>query len=159
MGSVFPRLLNQQDIPIKFTMSRGKTEGAPKRMGKSKRAGLTLPVYRVLRSLRKGNYAPHIQVGSSIYMTAVMEYLVAEILELAGNAARDSKKSGLKHPKIRPRHLQLGIRNDEELANLFKGVWIAEGGVLPNIQAVLLPKKTADGHRVRKEAKSQSQEV
>ena len=61
----------------------------------------------------------------------------AEILELAGNAARDNKKS-----RIIPRHLQLAVRNDEELNKLLAGVTIAQGGVLPNIQAVLLPKKT-----------------
>ncbi|CAL8316472.1 unnamed protein product [Arctogadus glacialis] len=36
----------------------------------------------------------------------------------------------------------LAVRNDEELNKLLGGVTIAQGGVLPNIQAVLLPKKT-----------------
>ena len=63
-------------------------------------------------------------------------YWSTEILELAGNAARDNKKT-----RIIPRHLQLAIRNDEELNKLLSGVTIAQGGVLPNIQSILLPKK------------------
>nr|XP_025855024.1 histone H2A type 1-A-like isoform X1 [Vulpes vulpes] len=63
------------------------------------------------------------------------------ILELAGNAARDNKKT-----RIIPRQLQLAIRNDEELNKLLGRVTIAQGGVLPNIQAVLLPKKTESHH-------------
>ena len=63
-----------------------------------------------------------------------IRYLSAEILELAGNAARDNKKS-----RIIPRHLQLAIRNDEELNRLLGQVVISQGGVLPNIHAELLP--------------------
>ena len=70
----------------------------------------------------------------------MLEYLAAEILELAGNAARDNKKS-----RIIPRHVQLAVRNDEELNKLLAGVTIAAGGVLPNIHSVLLPRKGAKG--------------
>lgn len=103
---------------------------------RSFRAGLQFPVGRVHRYLKRGNYAERIGAGAPVYLAAVLEYLSAEILELAGNAARDNKKT-----RIIPRHLQLAVRNDEELNQLLSGVTIASGGVLPNIQAVLLPKK------------------
>ena len=117
---------------------RGKG-GKARAKGKSRssRAGLQFPVGRIHRLLRRGNYSERVGAGAPVYMAAVMEYLAAEVLELAGNAARDNKKS-----RIIPRHLQLAIRNDEELNKLLSGVTIAQGGVLPNIQAVLLPKKT-----------------
>ncbi|XP_037323461.2 histone H2A [Pungitius pungitius] len=118
---------------------RGKTGGKERAKAKSRssRAGLQFPVGRVHRLLRKGNYAERVGAGAPVYLAAVLEYLTAEILELAGNAARDNKKT-----RIIPRHLQLAVRNDEELNKLLGGVTIAQGGVLPNIQSVLLPKKT-----------------
>eukprot|EP01134_Creolimax_fragrantissima_P003583 CFRG3583T1 len=123
----------------------GKTTGKSKT--RSSRAGLQFPVGRIHRHLRKGNYAQRVGAGAPVYLAAVLEYLAAEILELAGNAARDNKKS-----RIIPRHLQLAVRNDEELNKLLSGVTIAQGGVLPNIHAVLLPKKSG------KAKASQSQE-
>jgi hypothetical protein len=72
---------------------------------------------------------------TSIPYTNLLD-LAAEILELAGNAARDNKKS-----RIVPRHLQLAVRNDEELNKLLGSVVISQGGVLPNILSELLPAK------------------
>lgn len=115
----------------------GKAKGKSK--SRSSRAGLQFPVGRIHRHLRKGNYSERVGAGAPVYLAAVMEYLAAEVLELAGNAARDNKKT-----RINPRHLQLAIRNDEELNKLLQGVTIAQGGVLPNIQAILLPKKTGE---------------
>ena len=66
--------------------------------------------------------------------------LPPQVLELAGNAARDNKKT-----RIVPRHIQLAVRNDEELSKLLGAVTIAGGGVLPNIHSVLLPKKSKAG--------------
>jgi histone H2A len=115
---------------------RGKSKGG-KSVSRSKKAGLQFPVGRVHRFLKQGKYASRIGAGAPVYLAAVLEYLAAEILELAGNAARDNKKA-----RIIPRHVQLAVRNDEELNKLLADVTIAAGGVLPNIHSVLLPKKS-----------------
>ncbi|XP_043539138.1 histone H2A-like [Chiloscyllium plagiosum] len=117
---------------------KGGMKARTKAKSRSSRAGLQFPVGRIHRLLKKGNYAERVGAGAPVYLAAVLEYLAAEVLELAGNATRDNKKT-----RIIPRHLQLAVRNDEELNKLLGGVTIAQGGVLPNIQAVLLPKKTA----------------
>lgn len=143
-----------------FILSENKMSGRgkggkakTKSKTRSSRAGLQFPVGRIHRLLRKGNYAERVGAGAPVYLAAVLEYLAAEVLELAGNAARDNKKT-----RIIPRHLQLAIRNDEELNKLLSGVTIAQGGVLPNIQAVLLPKKSGTTPTGGKGLKMASQE-
>ncbi|KAK6141300.1 hypothetical protein DH2020_024936 [Rehmannia glutinosa] len=104
------------NAPATTKGGRGKPK-ATKSVSRSSKAGLQFPVGRIARFLKAGKYAER-------------------VLELAGNAARDNKKN-----RIVPRHIQLAVRNDEELSKLLGNVTIANGGVLPNIHQTLLPKK------------------
>ncbi|XP_019714846.1 late histone H2A.2.2-like [Hippocampus comes] len=118
---------------------RGKKVAAkPKSaVSRSVRAGLTFPVSRIHRLLKTGNYAQRVGNGAPVYLAAILEYLCAEILELAGNACRENKKQ-----RIAPRHILLAVKNDEELNKMFAGVTISDGGVIPNIHAALIPKRS-----------------
>ncbi|NXT14100.1 H2A protein, partial [Prunella fulvescens] len=120
-------------------VGHGKSPGKARARASSRtsRAGLQFSVGRVHRLLRRGRYAERVGAAAPVYLAAVLEYLTAEILELAGNAARHENKT-----RITPRHLQLAVRNDEELNKLLANVIIPQGGVLPEIHPVLLPKKT-----------------
>jgi histone H2A len=105
------------------------TQFEPKARSRSAKSGLQFPVGRVHRLFKRGNYAQRVGAGApgksvlsflslsdsspSVYLAAVLEYLAAEILELAGNAARNHNKQ-----RIAPRFLQLAIENDEEYVQL-----------------------------------------
>ena len=125
-----------------------------KQISRSAKAGLQFPVGRISRYLKKGGYAKRVGGASGVYMAAVLEYLTAEVLELAGNAAKDNKKV-----RINPRHIQLAVRNDDEFNQFFGNAVIASGGVLPNINEALLPnkKRKKEMDSIRKAKASQQQ--
>ena len=106
-----------------------------KTVTRSNRAGLKFPVGRVHRHLKKAVIQTRISAGAPVYLTAVLEYLAAEVLELAGNATRDNKRH-----RITPRFVYLAIRQDNELHELLDNVVVSEGGVIPQIHKSLLPK-------------------
>ena len=83
----------------------GRGQDGKKSVSKSLKAGLQFPVGRISRFLKKGKYASRVGAGAPVYLAGVLEYLTAEVLELAGNAARDNKKN-----RIVPRHILLAVR-------------------------------------------------
>jgi histone H2A len=114
---------------------KGKSGSKKTPISRSVRAGLQFPVGRVHRYLKSRiGVGQRVGATAAVYAAAILEYLAAEVLELAGNAARD-----LKVKRINPRHLQLAIRGDEELDTLIRAT-ISGGGVIPHINKALLGK-------------------
>ena len=114
------------------------TLGGKRRHGKgskTKRAGLVFPVPRItkqLKRLHKGRTG----VSSGIYLAAIMEYLTAEIAELASNEAKKEKRV-----RIIPKHIRQAIRNDEELRNFAGDAIVPQGGAQSFIHPALIPAK------------------
>lgn len=125
-------------------MVKGGRGGTKKnKQTKSAKAGLTFSVARTGRHARNMKLAKRYGAGGPVYLTAVLEYIAAEILELSGNACRDNNKK-----RITNRHVMLAVRDDEELNKLYKDGHIAGGGVLPHINEVLLPPKSKKADKV-----------
>jgi histone H2A len=111
--------------------------------GKTRRAGLIISVPRIEKLIRKNTVMKRVGQGAPIYVAAVVEYLLAEIIELSGNAARDNK-----FMRIKPRHIKLAIANDAELNELFCDT-VFGAGVIPHIEPSILPKgKGKKGKRI-----------
>ncbi|CAI9088342.1 OLC1v1022647C1 [Oldenlandia corymbosa var. corymbosa] len=71
-----------------------------------------------------------------------LEYLVPEVLKLAGNVYRDHGST-----QITPNYINLAIRTDEEFNQLLPNVIILGGGTIPHIHPALL-REAAAGPKV-----------
>ncbi|KAI3389629.1 hypothetical protein SNEBB_001343 [Seison nebaliae] len=120
------------------TASTGRAKKTTRKVvSRSSRANLIFPVARFKR-LQKNIHRKRVGWNAAVYVTSVVEYLVAEMLELSGNAAKEMKKT-----RIQPRHFLLAVLCDEELRMLMKGVTVPQAGVLPSIHPALLGEKAA----------------
>jgi len=109
-----------------------------KKVSNSVKAGLLLSVSACRKFLKSMCSSQRVGDTAAVYLAAVLEYLAAEMLEMAGNYARDNKKQ-----RITSRGLTIILQADEELHKLFKqfNVEVLGGGVAPNIHTFLIPKK------------------
>jgi len=102
----------------------------------TRRSGLVLSVPRIKRQLRKARLATRISSCAPIYLAGAIEYLIAEVLELAGNRVRD-----FNHKRITPRDIHMAVKTDAELGVLFGKVTLPNVGVLGGVHPALLPKR------------------
>ena len=113
------------------------TQDERKRIRSSEKANLIFPVARLLRHMKDDRLAYQISVKSAVFLATVLEYMTAEVLELAGEKASEEKN---KKKMIKPRHIQIAVSTDEELKDYIgKNVIIPTGGVLPYIHPDLEP--------------------
>ena len=117
--------------------SGAKKGGKSSSVSQSKRAGLIFPVGRIGSQLRKGRYAARVSSSAAVYLAAVLEYTVAEILERSAKAVVQRGKG----KRITPRALTLAIRHDADLGTLLKDVTLSRGGVVPKVEKALEAKK------------------
>ena len=115
---------------------RSAKKASRKAGSRSAKAGLIFPVGRVGSIMRRGQYASRIGAAGAVYMTAVMEYLTAELLELSVKAAAQSGKK----PR-RLRTVTMAVRHDDDIGSLLKNVTVSRGGVVPSINKALAKKK------------------
>ena len=111
---------------------RHRGQKTQKHGSRSKRAGLVFPVGRIHGHLRGGRYTTRVGGSAPAYLAAVIEYIMAEVLELSAASASSTKKK-----RITPRHIQLAIKDDEALSRLFGGVTIPAGGSEAHVHALV----------------------
>ena len=117
----------------------------------STRAGLLFSIPKVLKLMKRDRLAARVGKRPSVVMAAVMEYLSAEVLELAGNLVLERNKK-----RVTPRTIMLAISGDDELYKLAGSkAMFRESGVAPHIEAAMLRKK---GGKEKKQESVSSQE-
>merc|ERR1719193_1016430 len=106
---------------------------AKEQQSKQQRACLEFPVEQIQCSLTKRVTDKSIVSDeAAIYLTAILEHVCAEVLELAGNASKDNQCN-----QITAKSLQLAVQGDDELHKFVKNL-VDTSGNIPRIYNNLL---------------------
>ena len=130
-------------VDMAWTPKRGGKKAAGKSVSQSKRAGLVFPVGRIGSMLRKGRYAARVSKSAAVFAAAALEYMTAEMLELASKVTLQKGNS----KRITPRALTLAVRHDADLGALLKDVTLSRGGVVASVSKALEAKKKKAGKK------------
>lgn len=105
-----------------------------KSVSKSAKCGLTFPVARINRKL-KASGMKRVGGGAPVYLTAVAEYIVSEVIELSGNLCKDRKRKTISVDDV-----SSAVRSDPELARLFAGFNVCFGNTFSKVSDALAPR-------------------
>jgi histone H3 len=130
-------VIEGQNAIIKFKETNKEKHNGSSRQNK---AGIIFPPSIAEKFLRDFDYS-NIMVNKSapICFAAALEYITAELLELAVIVAKDNKRV-----RITIRDMELGVRQDNGMDRLFKKLNLSfiGGGVTPFVHESLIVKKT-----------------
>ena len=117
-------------------MGRGKKSKKSRNIRQSTRAGINFPVGRIGSYMRAKKYSSRTGAGAPVFLGAVLEYLCAEVLESAGDVCKETGRH-----RITPRHIELAVRNDDDLGRYLSGANFANAGMAPYINPCILKKR------------------
>ena len=123
-------------MPAKGAKKNAQPKSETQKKTRENKAGLNFNVGRIKRQMKEKKLAQRVGAMAPVYMTAVLEYLAAELLELAGNATITAKKQ-----RITPRAVFLAVKEDTELDQLLSDTMISNGGVREHVDPSLMPTK------------------
>mmetsp|Transcript_53745 Transcript_53745/g.65885 ORF Transcript_53745/g.65885 Transcript_53745/m.65885 type:complete len:143 (+) Transcript_53745:64-492(+) len=132
-------------VPNTGGKHKSKSKSKSKRTTKAAKAGLKMNVSRVLRRMKDDRVAQRISPLAAVFMTAALEYMLAELIEVSGACAEEFGKK-----QIKPRHIYLAVRKDDELDYYLGGVTFPYSGVVPNVNSALLKKSKKKSKSKRK---------
>ena len=116
----------------KSSSKHSETPMQKKKRSKSERAGILFPVSKIGRSLKKDGRVKRVGAASSVCLATVLEYVTAELLDLA---TRKCKKGGRK--RVAPQDIVSAIRSDPELHRLLSGHVLAAGETVKKVASQL----------------------
>jgi len=102
----------------------------------STKAGVVFPVARVENGIRARQPCYRVSPRAAVFLAAVLEYVTAELLELAGNTARCCRRR-----RVTPSDVLLASREDVELLALLRGA-VIPGACVPQFLLDALRPRT-----------------